>query len=271
MDETPFATLGGIVAAMAAIALLESAIPLRPRGPWSRAHLAPNLAFTALTFATNLLFGAALVSALAAVAAAELGLLRALTLPALPTTALALVALDFSFYAAHVAMHRVPAFWRFHRVHHSDPAVDVTTTLRQHPGEGVIRYAFLALFAIPLGVEPAAFALYRAAVAASGLLEHANVRVPARLDAALSWVVTWPGLHKIHHARDVRYTDTNYGNLFSVWDRAFGTFTPVREAGAVAYGLDGCDDGAAQTTAALLAAPLREVSDAAATRPAPAP
>jgi sterol desaturase/sphingolipid hydroxylase (fatty acid hydroxylase superfamily) len=246
-----------ILAVMAALAALEAAIPLRARGPSSRAHLGPNLALTFLTFATNALLSAALAVALAAAEARGFGLLHAVALPAWTSTLAVLLVLDLSFYAAHVAMHRLPALWRFHRVHHSDPAVDVTTTIRQHPGESLIRYAFTAVFALPLGASPAAFALYRSAVALSGLLEHANLRAPQWLDAWLSLVFTWPTVHKVHHSRDARLTDTNYGNLVSWWDRLFGTFTPAREGREVAYGLDGLDDPATQTTAGLLALPFR--------------
>jgi len=251
------ASIAVILGAMALVALLEGAIPLRARGPWSRTHLAPNLALTFLTFATNALFSGALLLALAWLAPSGFGLLQRLALPPLAHAVVAVLALDLSFYVAHVAMHKVPAFWRFHRVHHSDPTVDVTTTIRQHPGESVIRYVFLAAFAIGLGVSPGAFAIYRIAVALSGLLEHANLRLPARLDALLSLVFTWPNLHKVHHSRDARLSDTNYGNLVSWWDRLFATFTPAREGATVSYGLDGLDDPATQRTTGLLALPFR--------------
>src|SRR4030095_11144901 len=99
---------------------------------------------------------------------------------------------------------QVPAFRLFgrsHGGHHADPAVDVTTTVRQHPGEGVIRYAFMAAFAIAPGASPAAFAVYRAWSALHGLLEHANVRIPSWLDRLLVLFVSTPNMHKIHHSR----------------------------------------------------------------------
>jgi sterol desaturase/sphingolipid hydroxylase (fatty acid hydroxylase superfamily) len=142
-------------------------------------------------------------------------------------------------------------------VHHSDPAVDVTTTIRQHPVEGVIRYAFMSAFAISLGAPPAAFAVYRLWSALSGLLEHANVRLPTQIDGLLSLVVTSPNMHKVHHSRAARQTDTNYGNIFSLWDRLFSTFTPARYGTDIVYGLDGSDDPKAQTAAGLLAMPFR--------------
>jgi sterol desaturase/sphingolipid hydroxylase (fatty acid hydroxylase superfamily) len=133
----------------------------------------------------------------------------------------------------------------------------VTTTIRQHPGETLIRYAFTAAFAIALAPGAVAFAVYRAAVALNGLLEHANVRMPLALDRALALVTTWPHMHKVHHSRVPSETNSNYGNLFSFWDRLFGTFTPSERGTKIVYGLDGLDDAATQTTAGLLALPFR--------------
>lgn len=256
--SSSLASIGAIVAVMAAVALLETAIPLRARGRWNTAHLGPNLALTFLTFATNAFFNTALVTGLARLQAEGFGLLHLVALPGWASCVIVLLVLDFSYYVAHVAMHKVALFWRFHRVHHSDPTVDVTTTIRQHPGEGILRYAFLAAFAIPLGASPAAFAVYRVASALSGLLEHGNLRVPPWLDAPLSLVFTWPSLHKVHHSRTARFTDTNYGNIVSWWDRLGSTFTPARHGRDVVYGLDGFDDPAQQTTAGLLGMPFSD-------------
>ena len=260
--QSSVGSVGVILIAMAVVALIETAIPLHARGRWNRAHLGPNLALTFITFATNVFFNAALVMTLTSLESSGVGLLHMLALPPLMTVAMVVLALDLSFYVAHVAMHRIPAFWRFHSVHHSDPAVDVTTTIRQHPGEGVLRYAFMAAFAIPLGATPAAFAVYRVWSALSGLLEHANIRVPLWLDTLLSLVFSWPNMHKIHHSRDVRYTDTNYGNIVSLWDRLFLTFTPARYGEKIVYGLDGFDDPNSQATAGLLVMPFRDSGNA---------
>lgn len=250
-------TVGSLLAAMAAIALLEALVPLHARGRWGRAHLAPNLALTFLTFATNLLLNAALLALVLWLEARGFGLLRGLALPPLPAALVAVAALDLSFYLAHVSWHRFPRLWRFHAVHHADPAVDVTTTIRQHPVEGVLRYAALAAMVIAIGPSLAAFAVYRAASALNALLEHANLRVPLWLDRLLSGVTTWPYMHKIHHSRVPEQTNTNYGNLFSCWDRLFGTFTPSHRGTRIEYGLDGFARPELQTTRALLALPFR--------------
>jgi sterol desaturase/sphingolipid hydroxylase (fatty acid hydroxylase superfamily) len=249
--------IGAILAAMALLASIEAAVPLQARGRWNRLHVAPNLALTLITFATNLVFNGALVATLFRLQAHGLGLLPWLVPGPFAAGAVAVLVLDFSFYVAHVTMHRIPAFWRVHRVHHADPAVDVTTTIRQHPVEGVIRYAFMSAFAFALGASPAAFAVYRVWSALNGLVEHANIRAPRWLDDLASLVTTWPNVHKVHHSRVASETNTNFGNIFSLWDRLFRTFTPGRRGTNVAYGLDGLDDAATQTTVGLLALPFR--------------
>jgi len=262
--DAPFlsglATIATLIGAMLVVAAMEVAIPLHARGRWNRDHLAPNLALTLLTFATNIFLNVGLLGLVIWLESRGFGLLRWLALPSLPAAVMAVAALDFSFYAAHVSWHRFPSLWRFHAVHHSDPAVDVTTTIRQHPVEGVLRYAAMAAMVFVIGPSAGAFAFYRAASALNGLLEHANLRAPLWLDRLLSLVTTWPYMHKVHHSRTPTQTNTNFGNLFSLWDRLFGTFTPSREGTNISYGLDGLDQPDHQTTAALLALPFREAT-----------
>jgi sterol desaturase/sphingolipid hydroxylase (fatty acid hydroxylase superfamily) len=250
----------GLLAAMALVAAVEAAVPLHARRRAGRRHLGPNLALTALYLALNLGFQTALLAALVAFEVRGLGLLPALGLPALASAAVAFLALDAATWGVHVAMHLYPGAWRFHRVHHSDAAVDVTTAIRQHPGESLLRYAALAATGLALGASPAAFAAYRLASALQALLEHANWRVPARLDGMLSRVIATPNLHKVHHSRLPAEADTNYGNIFSLFDRAFGTFTPSARGPAVAFGLDGFDDDATQSTLGLLQLPFRPLA-----------
>ena len=245
-----------VLAAMAVVAGVEAVIPLRARGVWNRQHLGPNLAMTLITVASNILLAVPLVIVLFWLKANGLGVLRLLALPALPTAVLAVVLLDFATYVAHVAMHRVPTLWRFHRVHHAEPAVDVTTALRQHPGETLIRYGFMAVGAIGLGVDPGTLALYRTWSALNALLEHANISLPTRLDRLLAFVVVSPNMHKVHHSRTEAFTNSNYGNIFSFFDRLLFSFTPAEYGRKIAYGLDGFDDPATQTTTGLLALPF---------------
>jgi sterol desaturase/sphingolipid hydroxylase (fatty acid hydroxylase superfamily) len=135
-------------------------------------------------------------------------------------------------------MHRVPALWRVHRVHHSDRFVDVTTTLRQHPLETLLRFLFIMVTALPLGLPVAAVAAYRLLSVINALFEHANLRLWQPLDGLLSLVVVTPNMHKVHHSRFQPETDSNYGNILSLFDRAFRTFTPTERSARVEYGLD---------------------------------
>jgi sterol desaturase/sphingolipid hydroxylase (fatty acid hydroxylase superfamily) len=249
-------TAGWLLLAMTALAALEWLMPLRARGPWNRAHLKPNLVLTSITFVTSAGLNAVMLLTLTRLQANGWGLLNSAGVGGTLSLALIVVALDFAFYVGHVVMHRVPALWRFHRVHHSDPALDVTTSIRQHPGEGLFRYLVMFVVASALGASPEGFALYRIASALNALPEHANLRFPRWLDATLSLVTTWPNLHKVHHSREPWQTDSNYGNLFSWWDRLFRTFTASHHGTRVATGLNGFDEPSQQTTRALLAMPF---------------
>jgi sterol desaturase/sphingolipid hydroxylase (fatty acid hydroxylase superfamily) len=254
--QASVSTIAGILAAMAVVALIEMVIPLHARTRSNRAHVGPNLALTFITFATNVLLNGALMFVLHRLDRVGFGLLRWTGLAPWMAGVIAFVMLDLAFYVAHVAMHKVPALWRVHRVHHCDPVVDVTTTIRQHPLEGIIRYAFMATFACGLGAGLGAFMAYRTWSAINGLLEHANWRFPRWLGATLSFVSSWPNMHKVHHSRDVRESDTNYGNIFSWFDRLFGTYTPESRGETVRCGLDGFDDPRSQSTTGLLAMPF---------------
>jgi sterol desaturase/sphingolipid hydroxylase (fatty acid hydroxylase superfamily) len=144
-----------------------------------------------------------------------------------------------------------------HLVHHIDTAVDATTALRQHPVEGVLRFVAAAAAALALGAGPGAIALYRLLSAVNAVIEHANVRVPRWLDRALVWFWVTPDMHKVHHSRERSETDSNYSNLFSLFDRVFGTYTPSSRGPEVDYGIDGYDTTEHQSIGAVMLMPFR--------------
>jgi sterol desaturase/sphingolipid hydroxylase (fatty acid hydroxylase superfamily) len=248
-------TLGLMVAGFTLFAIVELFTPLHPRQHWNRIHLGPNLALTVFTVATGVVFNAALVLALMALEAK--GLLHWLRLPPVAAVLLVVAALDLATYGLHVLMHKVPLLWRVHRVHHADPVLDVTTALRQHPVEGLMRYLALGIPACILGASPAAFAAYRVWSLLNGLGEHANLKVPRWLDRLLVPLFITPDFHKVHHSRSPALADTNYGNIFSLYDRLFSTCTSSDEGPRIRTGLEGYDNRAQQTIGALLALPFR--------------
>jgi sterol desaturase/sphingolipid hydroxylase (fatty acid hydroxylase superfamily) len=250
--------IGLLIAAMSAFALIESLVPLRVRGDWSKQHLIPNLTLTVITFVTNLVYNLAVLFGLAWLQAAAVGLLNFIALPMPVEIGIGILMLDLAWYATHISMHKFAWMWPFHSVHHSDMAVDVTTTVRQHPVEGIIRYVYLAVFGFAVGISPVAFAIYRVWSALHGLFEHANVRLPQWLDTAITFVFSSPNMHRIHHSKDQCFTDRNYSNIFSIWDRLFGTFTASEHGRDVTYGLEGHDMPANQSLVGLLVGPFAQ-------------
>jgi sterol desaturase/sphingolipid hydroxylase (fatty acid hydroxylase superfamily) len=183
------------------------------------------------------------------------GLLHALDLGGPARFVLALVLLDGWTYLWHRANHAVPLLWRFHRMHHSDDAMDVTTATRFHVGEHV-GSSVLRLGLIPLvGLRVEELLVYETLVVAVTMLHHANVSL-GRWDRPLSWLVVTPNLHKVHHSRLRPETDSNYSTLLSVWDRLAGSLRVRPDPDAIVFGLDEFDGDRWQTVGGMLRTPF---------------
>lgn len=216
----------------------------------------PNIALTVLLVVTNLALSV-ITAAVANFANNERpGLFFLFTLPSWLTTLFGIMALDLFTYFAHVLMHKTSLGWRFHRVHHSDKEVNVTTAFRQHPGETVWRTLWFVLAIIIFGIPPGIVILYLALATLNAQLEHTNSKLNDPLDRLLRLLLVTPNMHKVHHSREQIETDSNYSNIFSIWDRIFGTYTPTVDFGRLSYGLDGFDDAKKQTLPALLKVPF---------------
>lgn len=241
------ANLVVILGAAGLLALVELAVPLFARGERSRGRAGANLGLGALTLLLNWALTSAAALAALRPSAAHGGL---------AWVAGSIVVLDLCTWIAHRSMHAIPFLWRAHSVHHSDPFLDVGSTLRQHPFEGLWRYAWLIGPVWLLGLPANGVLLYRLISVLQGLLEHANIRVWSPLDRTLSLVWVTPNMHKVHHSRVQTQTDSNYGNLFTLFDRAFSTFRRSDEAFGVVYGLDEIGPARAKSFAALLRVPF---------------
>ena len=233
----PIDGLLALLGAMLALALVEWGVGRGLRVVERRSRLWTNLGLTAVTLALNLA-GAGLLGLVAqALRARGVGLLHRVPGSALWLAILTVVVLDLSTYIGHRTMHRVSWLWWAHRVHHSDEHVDVTTSFRQHPIELALRFVAIALPAWALGLSPEALAAYRLLSAANALFEHVDLPVPRPLERLVSWLVVTPGMHKVHHSRERAEADSNYGNVLSVYDRLFGTWSAPRPTDAIVYGL----------------------------------
>ncbi|MEX0922216.1 MAG: sterol desaturase family protein [Rhodovibrionaceae bacterium] len=150
-----------------------------------------------------------------------------------------LLLLDFLIYWWHRANHVVPFLWRFHEVHHLDRTLDTTTAVRFHFGEVLLsagaRAAVILIFAIPI----ASVLVFEALVLMAAIFHHSNLRLPARLERALSRVVITPGIHWVHHHKLRRDTDSNYGTILSLWDPLFGSRSPTSRRLDMPIGVEG--------------------------------
>lgn len=139
--------------------------------------------------------------------------------------------LDLAVWFQHLVSHKVPLFWRVHRVHHADSEVDATTALRFHPIEILLSFVWKGAVIVALGGPWEAVLIFEIALNGGAVFSHANVRIPGGLDRLLRLVIVTPDMHRIHHSVIRRETDSNYGFYLSVWDRLFGTYTEEPEKG----------------------------------------
>ena len=202
-------------------------------------HAIPNFFFTFTTIAINFIFAFLLLNVSDWTSHAEFGFLHWLpTLPLWMDVLLGVLLLDLiGAYLPHFVEHKIKPLWMIHLVHHSDPQVDTTTANRHHPLESLVRFIFTLIGVGFLGTSIGIIMLYQALSVVSTQFNHANIKIPKRLDRWISYLVVSPDMHKIHHHYRLPYTDTNFGNIFSVWDRLFGTFSYM-DRSKVIYGVD---------------------------------
>ena len=147
------------------------------------------------------------------------------------------LALDFSSWLVHLVMHKVKPLWGFHLIHHTDNTVDVTTGLRHHPGDSILRGVFFLLLIFVSGAPMYVVMIYQTLLVLVTAFTHANISLPKPIDKIISYILVSPNMHKVHHHWKQPYTDSNYGGVFSIWDRLFGTYKTL-DPGEIRYGLD---------------------------------
>ena len=153
------------------------------------------------------------------------------------TIIIGVLALDFSSWLVHWVMHKVKILWGFHLVHHTDNNVDVTTGLRHHPGDSILRGMFFMLLIFVSGAPMYSVMVYQTLLVLATAFTHANISLPKKLDTALSYIFVSPNMHKVHHHWKQPYTDSNYGGVLAIWDRLFGTYKKL-DPKEIRYGLD---------------------------------
>ncbi|MEO1213937.1 MAG: sterol desaturase family protein [Bacteroidota bacterium] len=221
--------------------ILEGSIPLFNKDYRKLNHIGTNLIFLSMSMVLNVLFGIATVGIFAWTAANEFGLLYLVEWPVWLELLLAVMFLDFlAQWVAHYFLHKFKWMWKMHMVHHSDTMVDATTGTRHHPGDYALRECYALVAIVISGMPISYYIFYRITTILFTYITHANISLPKWLDKTLSYVFITPDIHKFHHHFERPWTDTNFGNIFSFWDRIFGTFV-YEDPKDIQYGLDVTD------------------------------
>lgn len=219
--------------------ILEGIIPLFRFKYKKWSHALPNFFFTFTTILINFSLAFILLKSADWVVANQFGIIN--WLPEMPLWSyvlLGVLLLDFfGAYLAHFVEHKTKVLWMVHLVHHTDHNVDVTTGNRHHPIESIIRFTFTLIGVFVVGTPIGIVMLYQSLSIISTQITHANIKMPKEIDKFLSFVIVTPDMHKIHHHYVLPYTDSNYGNIFSIWDRLLGTYKYLDREKLI-YGVD---------------------------------
>lgn len=195
-------------------------------------HFTQNALLQITLIVLNLFWSTVIVMVIEWLNRHQAGLLHYIKLPFWASLIAGVMLYDLTAYWFHRMAHRIPVLWRLHRVHHSDNAMDASTTFRSHPFEIMFVFGASDILATAIfGPSPMALGLYALLLIPFFILQHTRLRFPAWLDKTLGLLITTPNLHKIHHEQDQYHTDSNYADIFILWDRLFGTFTykPVNQ------------------------------------------
>ncbi len=217
---------------------IESFVPLFKIRYDRWKHLAINVFFTLTTILVNFSLAFILLKASDWVVESKIGVLQWVEMPLVLAIAVGLLLLDFiGAWLIHYIEHHVWWMWQFHVIHHTDQNVDTTTANRHHPGESVFRFVFTILAVIVAGAPIWLVFLYQSLSVVLSQFNHSNVSMPQWVDNAIMLVFCTPNMHRVHHHYRMPYSDSNYGNIFSFWDRIFKTFVKVDNT-RLKYGLD---------------------------------
>lgn len=228
-----------LVSGIALFWLIENTFPLFRFNYNKWQHAGINIFFTLTTIIVNFCLAFILLMTADWTIANNFGLLQWLPeLPLLLYLIIGLLLLDLiGAYAAHWVQHKIKWLWKFHLIHHTDTWIDTTSANRHHPGESVIRFVFTTVAVLVIGTPMWMVFLYQTLSVVATQFNHANISLPKKLDRVLSYFIVSPDMHKVHHHYVLPYTDSNYGNIFSIWDRLFGTFM-ILPPNEIIYGVD---------------------------------
>jgi sterol desaturase/sphingolipid hydroxylase (fatty acid hydroxylase superfamily) len=223
-------------------------------------HLFQNSLFYLVFFLLGILWSYVTVFSVEWLNNQQIGLFYFIQLPLWLKLLFGVALFDLVSYWFHRLSHVVPFLWRFHRVHHSDTTMDASTNFRAHPLESFLWFGSSSILAAGIfGFDLLTLGLYLFITMIFFVLQHSNLRFPKWLDKSLGFVITTPNIHKVHHEQDQYYTDSNFSDIFILWDRLFGTFKhkPVEE---IKLGLKEFEEEKKQTFWFLMKSPFININ-----------
>lgn len=167
----------------------------------------------------------------------RLGLLNQFNIPEGVRLFSAVVLFDLWMYFWHVMNHRISLLWFLHRAHHNDIAMDSTTALRFHPIEIVLSQMFNIIIIVLLGLSLNELLVYNLILQIVIFFHHSNVALPEKWDSLFRVLFVMPNMHRVHHSIEKFETNSNYGSIFSFWDRVFRTFRQREDTKGIDFGL----------------------------------
>ncbi|MFZ1527237.1 MAG: sterol desaturase family protein [Ferruginibacter sp.] len=240
LEQHPVQRLAILVSGLLFFWILEGAIPLYKLNYKKNklSHAGINFIFTVIHLAIHSVLALVIILISDWCRANHFGLVYWFNAGIAGSIVIAFLILDFfGGWLVHIVEHKIPFLWRFHIIHHADNKVDVTTGLRHHPGESILRGLFFFAGIFVSGAPMYAVMIFQTILVFATAFTHANIGLPKKIDHWLSYVLVSPNMHKIHHHWKQPYTDTNYGAVLAVWDRLLGTFSKL-DTSEIRYGLD---------------------------------
>ncbi len=240
LEQRPLERMAFLVGGLLFFWIIEGAIPLlHLRFKKTRLrHAAVNFGLTVIHLIIHTFLAIIIIKISDWSSVNQFGIIHWLDAGILATIFLTILIVDFfGGWLVHLVEHKIKFLWRFHVVHHADNNVDVTTGLRHHPVESVLRGIFFFIGIAVSGAPMYAVMIYQTVLVFSAAFEHANISLPKWLDRSMSYILVSPNMHKVHHHWKQPYTDSNYGAIFSIWDRLLGTFMKL-DPKEIRYGID---------------------------------
>jgi len=240
LEKHPLLRFSFLIGGMLIFWIIERAIPFLPMQYKKNktTHAAVNISFTLIHLIIHTFLAYIIILLSDWCKASNFGIIYWINAGTITTIVISILALDFfGGWLVHITEHKIPFLWRFHVIHHADNNVDVTSGLRHHPGESMVRGLFFFMGILVSGAPMYAVMMFQTLIILATAFTHANINLPKKLDHFLSYFLVSPAMHKVHHHYKQPFTDSNYGAIFSIWDRLLGTFMKLDKKDII-YGLD---------------------------------